>query len=61
MTPCLAELTVGETAAAMRSWRLHAEATEDGAEPSERASECQARPVRIEGRAHPAAQPGAGL
>jgi Domain of unknown function (DUF222) len=39
MTPCLAELTVVETAAAMRSWRLHAEATEDGAEPSERASE----------------------
>ncbi len=38
MTPLFAELSISETAAAMRSWRLHAEAAEDGAEPTERPS-----------------------
>ena len=33
LTPVLAALSVRDTAAAMRSWRLHAEATTDGAEP----------------------------
>jgi hypothetical protein len=39
MTPLLGELSVAETVAAMRSWRLHAEAAEDGSEPAERPSE----------------------
>lgn len=39
MTPELGRLSVRDTAAAMRSWRLHAEATEDGPEPPERPSE----------------------
>jgi hypothetical protein len=34
LTPVLATLSVRDTAAAMRSWRLHAEATSDGAEPA---------------------------
>jgi hypothetical protein len=39
LTPVLAALSVRDTAAAMRSWRLHAEATEDGNEPPSRPSE----------------------
>ena len=39
LTPVLAALSVRDTAAAMRSWRLHAEATTDGAEPASRPSE----------------------
>jgi hypothetical protein len=38
MTPVLAGLSAADTAAAMRSWRLHAEALETGPEPAERAS-----------------------
>jgi Domain of unknown function (DUF222) len=38
MTPVLAELSVAETAVAMRSWRLHAEAQEDGRHPAEHPS-----------------------
>jgi hypothetical protein len=38
LTPVLAGLSVRDTAAAMRSWRLHAEATSDGAEPVSRPS-----------------------
>jgi hypothetical protein len=33
LTPVLATLSVRDTAAAMKSWRLHAEATTDGTEP----------------------------
>jgi hypothetical protein len=39
LTPVLASLSVRDTAAAMRSWRLHAEATTDGTEPPARPSE----------------------
>jgi hypothetical protein len=39
LTPVLATLSVSDTAAAMRSWRLHAEATADGAEAPCRPSE----------------------
>jgi hypothetical protein len=39
MTPLLAELSVADTAAAMRSWRLHADADDGGAEAPERPSE----------------------
>lgn len=39
LTPVLAGLSVRGTAAAMRSWRLHAEATEDGPEAVSRPSE----------------------
>jgi hypothetical protein len=39
LTPVLATLSVRDTAAAMTSWRLHAEATADGAEPPCRPSE----------------------
>jgi hypothetical protein len=39
LTPVLAGLSVRDTAAAMRSWRLHAEATSDGPEPPCRPSE----------------------
>jgi len=39
MTPAMADLSVADVAAAMRSWRLHAEAAEDGPEPGERPSE----------------------
>ena len=39
LTPALAVLSVRDTAAAMRSWRLHAEATSDGPEPASRPSE----------------------
>ena len=39
LTPVLAALSVRDTAAAMRSWRLHAEATTDGPEPASRPSE----------------------
>jgi len=39
MTPLLAELSVADTTAAMRAWRLHAGAEDDGPEPAERASE----------------------
>ena len=39
LTPVLAGLSVRDTAAAMRSWRLHAEATVDGPEPAFRPSE----------------------
>lgn len=39
MTPLLADLSVADVALAMRSWRLHAEAQEDGPEPAERPSE----------------------
>ena len=39
LTPVLAALSVRDTAAAMRSWRLHAEATTDGSEPSSHPSE----------------------
>jgi hypothetical protein len=39
LTPVLAALSVRDTAAAMRSWRLHAEATTDGAERSLHPSE----------------------
>jgi hypothetical protein len=39
LTPVLASLSVRDTAAAMRSWRLHAEATTDGPEPPSRPSE----------------------
>jgi len=39
MTPLLAELSVADTAAAMRAWRLHADAEDDGPEPPERPSE----------------------
>jgi len=39
LTPVLAALSVRDTAAAMRSWRLHAEATTDGAEAVQRPSE----------------------
>jgi hypothetical protein len=38
LTPVLAALSVRDTAAAMRSWRLHAEATSDGPEPVSRPS-----------------------
>jgi hypothetical protein len=39
MTPLLADLSVADVALAMRSWRLHAEAQEDGPEPADRPSE----------------------
>lgn len=39
LTPLLASLSVRDTAAAMRSWRLHAEAISDGTEPASRPSE----------------------
>jgi hypothetical protein len=39
LTPVLATLSVRDTAAAMRSWRLHAEATTDGIGPASRPSE----------------------
>ena len=39
MTPLLAALSVADTAAAMRAWRLHADAEDDGPEPPERPSE----------------------
>jgi hypothetical protein len=39
ITPLLAELSVADTAAAMRAWRLHADAEDDGPEPAERPSE----------------------
>jgi Domain of unknown function (DUF222) len=39
MTPVLAELSVADTAAVMRSWRLRAEAADDKPEPAERPSE----------------------
>jgi hypothetical protein len=39
LTPVLATLSVRDTAAAMRSWRLHAEATTDGPEAPCRPSE----------------------
>jgi hypothetical protein len=39
LTPMLAALSVRGTAAAMRSWRLHAEAAEDGPEAVSRPSE----------------------
>jgi hypothetical protein len=39
LTPVLATLSASDTAAAMRAWRLHAEATEDGAEAPYRPSE----------------------
>jgi hypothetical protein len=39
LTPLLACLSVRDTAAAMRSWRLHAEAISDGTEPASRPSE----------------------
>ena len=38
LTPVLSTLSVRDTAAAMRSWRLHAEATEDGVEAPSRPS-----------------------
>jgi hypothetical protein len=39
LTPVLAALSVRDTAAAMRSWRLHAEATTGGSEPASRPTE----------------------
>jgi 5-methylcytosine-specific restriction protein A len=39
MTPLLAELSVADTTAAMRAWRLRADAEGDGPEPAERPSE----------------------
>jgi len=39
LVPELSELSVSETAAVMRSWRLHAEALSDDPEPPERPSE----------------------
>ena len=39
MTPLLAELSVADVASAMRSWRLHAEATEDHPDSQEPSSE----------------------
>jgi len=39
LTPVLAGLSVRDTTAAMRSWRLHAEATVDGREPASGPSE----------------------
>ena len=38
MTPFLAELSVAETAAAMRSWRMHAEAEEEGRDAADHPS-----------------------
>jgi hypothetical protein len=39
LTSSLAELSVADAAAVMRSWRLHVESSEDGAEAPERPSE----------------------
>ena len=39
MTPLLAELSVADTTAAMRAWRLRADAEDDGREPADRPSE----------------------
>jgi hypothetical protein len=39
MTPLLAELSVADTTAAMRAWRLRADAEDDGPAPAERPSE----------------------
>jgi 5-methylcytosine-specific restriction protein A len=39
LTPALASLSVRDTTAAMRSWRLHAEATSDGTEAASHPSE----------------------
>ena len=52
LTPVLAGLSVRDTAAAMRSWRLHAEATSDGPEPTSRPSEFYLS-VTLEGRRVP--------
>jgi hypothetical protein len=49
LTPVLATLSVRDTAAAMRSWRLHAEATGDGPEPPCRPSEFHL-PETLDGR-----------
>jgi len=39
MTPVLAELSVADVAAVVRSWRLHADATDGGPEPADKPSE----------------------
>jgi hypothetical protein len=49
MTPVLAELSVADVATIMRNWALHAEASEDGPEGRERASELRLSPT-LDGR-----------
>jgi hypothetical protein len=49
MTPLLAELSVADVASAMRSWRLHAEASEDRPDREELPSELHISQV-LDGR-----------